>query len=163
MISKKLKKMLNEQVGHELGAHQAYLGMAAYFGLKNLDKWADIFYKQAEEEREHAMKIVRFLVDVDAQEDIPALAAATVTYKSALDVAKAALANEQKVTAQFQAMGKAAIAEGDFTSFQFIQWFIEEQVEEEATMSKYVALLSSEKDEFRAELIVAELEEHAGE
>jgi len=163
MISKKLKKMLNEQVGHELAAHHSYLGMAAYFGLKNLDKWADIFHKQSLEERGHALKIVQFLVDVDAQEEIPALAAASVTYKSALDVVKAALANEQKVTAQFQAMAKAAIAESDFTSFQFLQWFIEEQVEEEATMEKYIALLSSEKDEFRAEMIVAELEDHGGE
>lgn len=162
MISKKLKKMLNEQVCHELSAHQAYLGMAAYFGLKNHDKWADIFHKQSMEERGHALKIIQFLVDVDAQEEIPALPAATVTYKSALDVVKAALANEQKVTAQFQAMAKVALAEGDFTSFQFLQWFIEEQVEEEATMDKYVSLLSSEKDEFRAEMIVSELEEHGG-
>lgn len=163
MISKKLSKMLNEQVGHEFNAHQSYLGMAAYFGLKNHDKWADIFHKQALEERGHALKIIQFLVDVDAQTEIPALAAASVTYKSALDVVKAALANEQKVTAQFQAMAKAALAESDFTSFQFLQWFIEEQVEEEATMEKYIALLSSEKDEFRAEMIVSELEEHGGE
>lgn len=59
-------------------------------------------------------------------------------------------------------MAKAALAEGDFTSFQFLQWFLEEQVEEEATMDKYIALLSSEKDEFRAEMIVSELEEHGG-
>ena len=94
---------------------------------------------------------------------MPSLPAASVNYGSALDVVKAALAQEQKVTAQFQAMAKAAIEESDFTSFQFLQWFIEEQVEEEATMSKYISLLSSEKDEFRAEMIVSELEEHGGE
>ena len=163
MISDRLKRMLNEQVGHELSAQHAYLGMAAYFGLQNHDKWADIFHKQSLEERGHALKIIQFLVDVDAQEELPALPAASVSYGSALDVVKAALAQEQKVTAQFQAMAKAAIEESDFTSFQFLQWFIEEQVEEEATMSKYISLLSSEKDEFRAEMIVSELEEHGGE
>ena len=163
MISERLKKMLNEQVGHELGAQHAYLGMAAYFGLQNHDKWADIFHKQSLEERGHALKIVQFLVDVGAQEALPALQAATVTYGSALEVVKAALAQEQKVTSQFHAMAKAALEESDFTSFQFLQWFIEEQVEEEATMEKYIALLSSEKDEFRAEMIVSELEEHGGE
>lgn len=80
--------MLNEQVGHELAAHHVYLGMAAYFGQKNLDKWADIFHKQSIEERGHALKIVQFLVDVDAQTEVPAVPAATVTYKSALDVVK---------------------------------------------------------------------------
>jgi ferritin len=163
MITKKLKKMLNEQVGHELSAHHAYLGMAAYFGLRNHDKWASIFHEQSIEERGHALKIIQFLVDVDAQDEIPALTAATVKYSSALDVVKAALKQEQQVSAQFNAMAKAAIEESDFTSFQFLQWFIEEQVEEEAKMEKFVALLSSEKDEFRAEMIVAELEDHGGE
>jgi ferritin len=163
MISKKLAKMLNEQVGHELTAHNIYLGMAAYFGMQDHDKWAEIFHKQSLEERGHATKIIQFLVDVDAQAEIPALPASSVVYKSALEVVKAALTNEQKVTAQFQAMAKAALAENDFTTFQFLQWFIEEQVEEEATMRKFISLLTSEKDEFRAEMIVSELEEHGGE
>ena len=163
MISNRLKQMLNEQVGHELSAQHAYLGMAAYFGLQNHDKWAAIFYEQAMEERGHALKIIKFLVDVDAQQELPALPAASVSYGSALEVVKAALKQEQQVSAQFQAMAKAALEESDFTSFQFLQWFIEEQVEEEAKMEKYIALLSSEKDEFRAEMIVSELEEHGGE
>jgi ferritin len=163
MISNRLKQMLNEQVGHELSAQHAYLGMAAYFGLRNHDKWASIFHEQALEERVHALKIIQFLVDVGAQEELPALPAATVSCGSALDVVKAALNQEQQVSAQFQAMAKAAIEESDFTAFQFLQWFIEEQVEEEAKMEKFVALLSSEKDEFRAEMIVSELEEHGGE
>ena len=163
MISNRLKQMLNEQVGHELSAQHAYLGMAAYFGLQNHDKWAAIFYEQAMEERGHALKIIKFLVDVDAQQELPALSAASVSYGSALEVVKAALKQEQQVSTQFQAMAKAALEESDFTSFQFLQWFIEEQVEEEAKMEKYIALLSSEKDEFRAEMIVSELEEHGGE
>ena len=160
MISERLKTMLNEQVGHELAAHNYYLGMAAYFGLENHDKWAEIFHAQSLEEREHALKIVKFLVDVGAQEEIPSLPPAKVRYGSALDVVKAALENEQKVTAQFQAMAKAALEENDFTSFQFLQWFIEEQVEEESTMERYVDLLSSEREVFKAEMIVSELGEH---
>ncbi|MGI8924083.1 MAG: ferritin [Fimbriimonadales bacterium] len=162
MISKKLAKALKEQVGHELGASQIYLGMAAYFGLQDLEKWADIFHKQSVEERGHAMKIIQFLVDVDAAFTIPAVAEAPITYASAMAVIQSALKNEQQVTKQFQAMAQMALDEKDFTSFQFLQWFIEEQVEEEATMRKYESLLKSDPDPFHAEMIVAELEEHGG-
>ncbi|MBA3725029.1 MAG: ferritin [Armatimonadetes bacterium] len=161
MISKKLAKALKEQVGHELGASQIYLGMAAYFGLQDLEKWADIFHKQSVEERGHAMKIIQFLIDVDAAFTLPAVSEAPTTYDSAMEVIQSALKNEQLVTKQFQTMAQMALDEKDFTSFQFLQWFIEEQVEEEATMRKYESLLKSDPDPFRAEMIVAELEDHA--
>lgn len=162
MITDKLRDALERQVGHELAASQHYLGIAAYFGLENLDKWADIFYAQSQEEREHALKIIRFLIDVDKPFTFPSVAESKTSYGSAQEALQWALDNERQVTKQFKDMAEAALQEKDYTAFQFLQWFIEEQVEEEATMDKYVALLKSEANPFRAEMIISELEEHGG-
>ncbi|MGH8103615.1 MAG: ferritin [bacterium] len=153
MITKKLVALLEAQIGHELHASHYYLGIAAYFADKNLDKWAGFFYRQSAEERVHALKIVKFLIDVEATFRIPAVAECATNYKSAVDAAKAALASEQRVTKQFHAMADAALAEKDYTSFQFVQWFIGEQVEEEATMQKLV-------DVFETGIDLLESEEH---
>jgi ferritin len=154
MISPKLTKLLNAQIGHEFAASQQYLAMAVYFAQQSLDKLAKFFYDQSEEEREHALKIVRFLVDVGAEFNFPAVSEANPKFKSAPDVAKAALKYEQKVTAQFHKMAETALSEKDFTTFQFLQWFLEEQVEEEATMGKLVDLLSSGANLFIAETLL---------
>src|SRR5688500_16194825 len=129
MVKPALEKLLNEQIGHELGASNAYLGIAVFFAGQSLDHWAGIFYKQAEEEREHAMKIVRFLVDVEAKIAIPAIKEQTTSYKSGLAAVQWSLENERTVTGQFHTMAETALKEKDYTTFQFLQWFIEEQVE----------------------------------
>ena len=151
MINPNLKQALNEQIGHELSASNAYLGIAAYFAGMSLDRWAAFFYKQAEEEREHAMKIVRFLIDVDADFSIPAVGEQTTTYGSGMDALQFARKNERDVTAQFHRMADMALAEKDYTTFQFLQWFISEQVEEESSMQKLIDLIKAESNLFRAE------------
>lgn len=143
MISKKLTDLLAAQIGHELFASHYYLGIAAYFSDLNLDKWADFFHRQSLEERGHALKVARFLLDVDVKFEIPAVAGCPTRFKSPVDAAKTALGNEQKVTKQFHTMTEAALAEKDYTSFQFLQWFIGEQIEEEATMQKIVDLFET--------------------
>jgi bacterioferritin B len=151
MIHKRLQGLLLEQIGHELAASNSYLAIATYFGNQSLDKFADVFYKQSEEEREHALKIVRFLVDVGVEVNIPSISAASSSYGSGLAAIEWALQNERQVTKQFHTMADAALTEKDFTTFQFLQWFIEEQVEEEASMTKLVDLVRAEKNLFRAE------------
>jgi ferritin len=158
MISKKLGTLLEAQVGNELHASNMYLAIAVWFGQQSLDKWADFFYHQSEEEREHAMKIVRFLVDVGFPFNIPAVGASKATYKDAKAAVNAAMKNEQIVTGQFKAMAEACMKEKDFTTFQFIQWFIEEQVEEEATMQKLLDILDSTSNAREAELHLPEEE-----
>jgi ferritin len=140
MITKPLLKLLNEQIGHELSASQTYLAVAVYFARMGLDGWAAFFYRQSEEERGHALKIVRFLVDVDADFDFPAVPAAKPKFKSALEAVQQCYAWEQTVTKQFHKMCDAALANKDYTTFQFLQWFVEEQVEEEATMQKLIQI-----------------------
>lgn len=152
MVSKRLVTLLEAQVGNELQASNLYLAIAVWFAQQSLDKWAGFFYRQAEEEREHAMKIVRFLVDVGSPFNIPAVGASKANYKDAKAAVSAAMKNEQAVTSQFQAMAEACMKEKDFTTFQFIQWFIEEQVEEEATIQKLLDVLADVPNAREAEL-----------
>lgn len=151
MISSKLTQKLKEQIGHELGAHQQYLAIGTYFAQQSLDRWAALFYKQAAEEKEHAMKIVQFLTDSGEVAHFPAIAAAPTSFKSAADAVSQALQWERTVTGQFQSMAKIALSGGDFVGFQFLQWFLEEQVEEVSSMEKYLALVESGINLFQAE------------
>lgn len=157
LISEKLANLLHEQVGHELGASQAYLATAVYFAQKSLDGWADVFYKQSEEERAHAMKIIHFLVEVNAPFALPAIAEANPTkHSSEIAAVESALEQEKTVTRQFQHMAKVAHEEGDHIGGEFLQWFLVEQIEEEATMDKLREMLASGLNPFLAEpLLVA--------
>lgn len=151
MIKPSLEGLLNEQIGHELRASNAYLAIASYFGSQSLDVWSAYFYKQSEEERGHALKIVEFLVAVGAGVKIPAIPAAQSSYGSGQAAVEWALANEREVTRQFHNMASVALSEADFTTLQFLQWFIAEQVEEEASMQKLIEIIRSEPNLFRAE------------
>ncbi|AEB12246.1 ferritin [Marinithermus hydrothermalis] len=151
MISEKLREMLVDQIGAEHTAAQRYLAMAAYFARQGLDGWAAFFFRQSEEEREHAMRIVRFLLDVGADLTFPAVPEAQPRFASALEAVQKALAWEQEVTRSFHRMAETALAEKDYTTFQFLQWFIEEQVEEEATMGKLVQIVESGVNLFQAQ------------
>lgn len=159
MIKAPLEKLLNEQIGHELEASNAYLGIAAYFGAQSLERWAEYFFNQSDEERGHALKIVRFLVDVEGSISVPAVPKAATSYASGTKAVEWALANEREVTRQFHKMAGAALDEKDFTTFQFLQWFLSEQVEEEASMQKLIDIIRSEPNMFRAEEL---LPQHPG-
>ena len=158
MISDRVAKMLIEQIGHELRAHQLYMGMAVWFQRQSLDRWAKLFNDQSIEEAGHATKIMTFLIDNNVNYDLPALRSATTRYSSALEIAKAALENEQKVTGQFRDMSKAALDENDHTSYQFLQWFVEEQVEEERKVQGLIDLIDSGINLFQAEPLLDRFE-----
>ncbi len=151
MISEHLGRLLIEQVGNELGAHQAYMGISLYFDRCSLKRWAKLFHDQAVEEAGHAAKIMAFLVDNEVVFDLPPVPGATTTYASAADAVQAALASELRVTDQFNAMAAAARAADDHRGSQFLQWFIDEQVEEERTMRALLDLLGSGINLFAAE------------
>ncbi|HRF60307.1 MAG TPA: ferritin [Fimbriimonadaceae bacterium] len=154
MISKKVASLLEEQIGHELWASQKYLSMAIWFAGQNLGGFSEFFMKQSAEERGHALKIVHFLTEVGLTPNLAAIDAAGPKYKDALDCANQALQNEQTVTKQFHKMAKTALAEDDYTSFEFLQWFIKEQVEEEASMEHLIALISSGLNLFQVEALL---------
>lgn len=151
MISEPLGKLLVAQVATELGAHQTYFGMSLYFERQSLHRWAKLFRDQSVEEAGHASKIMAFLIDNEVEFDLPGLPAATTHYKSATDAVQAALASEVKVTGQFNKMATAALEAGDHRGLQFLQWFIDEQVEEERTMRALLDLLASGINLFQAQ------------
>lgn len=151
MISDRVSSLLVEQVGAELTAHQTYMGMSIYFERLSLKRWAALFRAQAIEEAGHCEKIMAFLIDNDVSFDLPALHGATTHYTDANEVLEAALASELRVTGQFNAMAAVARDEGDHRSFQFLQWFIDEQVEEERTVRGLLDLVNSGINLYQAE------------
>jgi ferritin len=158
MITPRLTKMLTHQIASEITAHQQYYAISIYFRNQSLDVWGELFKKQSMEEAQHAKKIIDFLVDVEADFDLPGTAGASTHYASALDACKAALSSEQRVSGEFQAMAVAATEEKDFRVFQFLQWFIEEQVEEESKMQKLIDLVESGINLFQAQALLGEFE-----
>jgi len=157
MISEPVTKLLVAQVGHELGAHQMYTGIALHFERQSLKGWAQVFRNQAVEEAAHATRITSFLIDNEVPFELPAVRSAPTAYGSATEAVEAALASEIRVTGQFDALAVAATKAGDHRGLQFVQWFIDEQVEEERTMRALLDLLASGVNVFQAEALLEKL------
>ena len=154
MISEQPKQLLIAQVAHELSAHQTYMGIALNFERASLKGWAKFFHDQATEEAGHGWRIITFLVDNDVEFSLPQVGGAPTAYGSARDAVMTALTSEQRVTAQFEALANAARDAKDNRTLQFVQWFIEEQVEEERTMTALLDLIDSGINLFQAELLL---------
>jgi ferritin len=127
---------LNAQLGRELEAHLQYLAISSWFDAEGLPELSGFFARQAAEEHEHAMKFLGYLQDVGGPVVIPALAAPKPTFESAEEAVAAALDGEREVTARINAIVDAAVASKDHATQAFLQWFVTEQVEEEATMGE---------------------------
>jgi bacterioferritin B len=152
---------LNEQIGHEFAAHQQYLACAIYYDGETLPQLARFFYRQALEERDHAMMMVQYLLDADADAVIPGVAAPQTSFSDIVEPVALALDQEKRVSIQINALAATAREAGDFTSEQFTQWFIKEQVEEVATMSDLLRVVErSHNDPMEIENFVAR--EHPG-
>jgi ferritin len=154
MLSDKLQKALNEQINSELFAAYQYLAMAEYFHAQNLDGFAHWMRLQREEEIAHAMKIFDFVLDRDGRVKLGAIAAPAAKFSSPRDVAKKALAHERKVTGQINALLEAAKKEKDYPTEALLQWFVIEQVEEEASALKIVERLEMAGDDSAALLML---------
>jgi ferritin len=137
---------LNEQIAHEYAAHQQYVAIAVYYDSETLPQLARFFYRQALEERDHAMMMVQYLVDADERVVIPGVAAPQVDFANIVEPISLALAQERRVTDQINALAGVARAAADYTSEQFMQWFIKEQVEEVATMSDLLRVVQRSRD-----------------
>jgi ferritin len=155
-------EQLNAQIGNELSAHNQYLACAIYYDALTMPRMAAFFYDQALEERSHAMMMVQYLLDTDAEVTIPAVAAPTSLFADLVAPVELALAQERTVTDQINGLLRIAREESDFASEQFMQWFIKEQVEEVATMSDLLAVVRRNHDDIEdIEEYVAR--EHGGE
>lgn len=157
-ISEKLNDALNDQITMELAAHVQYLAIATYFESKTLDRLAAFFYNQAEEEKMHALKIVHFLAESEADVRFSALEAPRQDFSSPAEAADLFASQEQKVTDSFYRMQKLANEEGDFITHNFLQWFVDEQLEEMATANKLRDLIAMAGDNLLlVEMMVSDL------
>jgi ferritin len=138
---------LNEQIGNEFAAHQQYVAIAVHYDAETLPQLARFFYRQALEERDHAMMMVQYLVDADADVVIPGVAAPRTAFSDIVAPVALALEQEKRVSQQINGLAATAREAGDFTSEQFTQWFIKEQVEEVATMSDLLRVVERSKDD----------------
>jgi ferritin len=137
---------LNEQIGHEFAAAQQYLAIAVYYDDETLPRLAAFFYAQALEERNHALMMVQYLLDAGAQAPIPGVAAPHTVFGDVVEPVALALAQERRVTDQINALAAIARKEGDYSSEQFMQWFIKEQIEEVASMNDLLKVVERSKE-----------------
>jgi len=140
-------EQLNVQIGNELAAHNQYLACAVHFDAETMPRMAAFFYRQALEERSHAMMMVRYLLDTDAAVSIPAIPAPVDDFADVVAPVELALEQEKRVTEQVNELVRIAREELDFASEQFMQWFVKEQVEEVATMNDLLAVVRRCRDD----------------
>jgi ferritin len=150
MTAERFIDQLNRQIGNEFAAHQQYVACAIYFDGLTMPQMAAFFYRQALEERDHAMMMAQYLIDSDAAVQIPAIAPPVNVFASLVEPTQLALDQERRVSVQISELMQIARDEGDFASEQFTQWFIREQVEETATMSDLLTVVQRSADNVEA-------------
>jgi ferritin len=160
LISRELTRAFNEQIGQEFGASMQYVSIAAHFNRRQLTLLAKLFFEQAEEEKQHALKFVRYLLDTKGDLQIPAIPAPTPTFASAEDAVQAALKWEQEVTRQITALMDMAVKQNDYLAQSFLQWFIDEQLEEVVKMERLLGVIrqSGEKNLLMVEAYLVHIE-----
>jgi ferritin len=126
---------LNEQIANEFAAHQQYVACAVHYDGEALPQLAGFFYRQALEERDHAMMMIKYLIDTDADVITPGVEEPRSRFADVVEPIALAVEQERRVSDQINALAATARDAGDYTSEQFVQWFIREQIEEVATMS----------------------------
>jgi ferritin len=137
---------LNEQIAYEFGASQQYIAIAVHYDAQTLPQLAAHFYRQAVEERNHAMMMVEYLLDADEAVVIPAVEAPQVTFDDVVAPVQLALDQERRVTGQIQELALTAREEGDLVAEQFMHWFLQEQREEVSSMSGLLDVVTRSKD-----------------
>jgi ferritin len=141
MMKDKMVKAINQQINAEFYSSYLYLAMAAYFQSLNLKGFVNWLKVQALEEQYHAMKLYSFLEDRGAGPMMEAIAKPPAAYQSPLDAFQDVLAHEQKVTGLINDLVDLAIKEKDHAANAYLQWFVNEQVEEEANATEIVEKL----------------------
>ncbi len=138
MLNESLSKTLNEQLNFELYSAHVYLAIAAYCSGESLDGFANFFMVQAEEEKFHAMKIYKYLNDRGQRVTLSGMDVPNNEYKSVLDSFEHAYAHEQEVTKRIYHLSDLALNDREHATIQFLKWFIDEQVEEEAMFDSII-------------------------
>jgi ferritin len=146
MAEKSFPDALNDQIANEFAASQQYVGMAAYYDAETLPRLASFFYRQAVEERTHAMMMVQYLLDVDEEVRIPDIEAKQTRFEDGCAPVRMALEQEREVGEEVYALFELAREAKDYRAEQFMQWFVKEQVEEVALMHDLLNVVERAKD-----------------
>jgi ferritin len=146
MADKNLAQALNEQISNEFAASQQYVGAAVYYDAETLPRLADFFYRQAVEERNHAMIMVQYLLDTDEEVRIPDIKSQQTRYDDVTGPVKMALEQEKRVSDEIFALFKLARDTGDYRAEQFLSWFVKEQVEEVSSMTDLLNVCERAED-----------------
>jgi bacterioferritin B len=156
MAAPEFVEQLNAQVASEFAASQQYVAIAVHYDAETLPRLAAFFYAQALEERNHALMMIRYLLDAGIDPVVPGVDAPQHAFADVVAPVTLALAQERRVSEQINALAALAREHGDYTSEQFMQWFIKEQVEEVATMSDLLRIVErARQDPLRAEEYLA--------
>jgi bacterioferritin B len=140
MPSERFVDALNDQVAREFAAAHQYTAIGAYYADVTYPQLSAFFYKQAEEEREHALKMVGYLQDTNSPVTFTSIDAPRTDFEDHIAPIRLALKQEQTVTVSISELFEVARDTKDFRSEQFLQWFLEEQTEEESSMSDLLAV-----------------------
>jgi ferritin len=146
MADKSFADALNAQISNEFAASQQYVGAAVYYDAETLPRLAAFFYRQALEEREHAMIMVRYLLDVGEEVHIPDIKAQQTTYSDGSEPVKMALEQEKRVSEEIFSLFELARELKDYRAEQFLQWFVKEQVEEVALMGDLLNVVERSRE-----------------
>jgi ferritin len=146
MPDKSFADALNEQISNEFAASQQYVAAAVYYDAETLPRLAAFFYRQALEEREHAMMMIRYLLDVGEEVRIPDIKSHQTSYETSAAPVQMALDQEKRVSEEIFALFELARNLKDYRAEQFLQWFVKEQVEEVALMGDLLNVVERSKE-----------------
>ncbi len=162
MPADRLVLALNEQIAAEFAASHQYVAIAAHYEATTMPQLARFFYRQAVEERDHAMMMLKYLLDTDVPVRFPGVDPPAHQFADAIAPIRLALEQEREVSRRIRELFGMAREDGDYLSEQFMQWFLKEQVEEEATMRDLLGVAERVR-EFPMALEEYIAREHAGE
>ena len=146
MPDRSFAEALNAQIANEFSASMQYVGAAVYYDAETLPRLAGFFYRQAIEEREHAMMMVQFLLDIDEEVRIPDIEGQRTSFDDLVSPVKMALEQEKRVGEEIYALFALARETKEYRAEQFMQWFVKEQVEEVALMQDLLNVVERSAD-----------------
>lgn len=160
IISQTLNDAINAQIGREFGASMQYLQIASYFEDAALSMTAEVFFKQSEEEREHAMKFLKYILDAGGEVHIPPIEAPKSSFASAEEAVALALKWELEVTDYIHNLMEIALSDKDYIARPFLDWFESEQLEEVSKMDKLLRVVKGVGDRnlFMLEAYIAHMD-----
>ena len=141
MLSQNIQNAFNEQINKELYSEYLYLSMEAYMRTLDLDGFGNYFHVQTQEEHFHALKMYNFVLEREGKIILKKLEAPPSDFKSVIDIFEQTLKHEKMITKSINDLMDIAVKENDHAAVSFLKWFVDEQVEEEATVSKILSKL----------------------